>query len=152
MGLAERKQQDHPVEQEQEQKAPLLDASQMFKGRSLPYFELDWIGPDETEGRVLYQALSARQWDEINEVQEAPVLDAKGNVIEKANRIGFHSKIVARALRNPNKTPVAGPHWQAKAEEIADTWLSGVVRDHANAIAERSGYGHKSRAEQKKDS
>lgn len=153
MGLAERKPQEQPEKQEEQSaKAPLLNSSQLFNARSMPYFELEWLGADGTTGPVMYQALSLREWDEINEVQDTPVLDGKGNVIEKANRIGFHAKIIARALRNPDRTPVAGPQWKQKAEEIADKWLAGVVRDHANIIAERSGYGYKSRAEQKKDS
>lgn len=148
MGLPERKIED---KQEPEQKSVLLDPSSI-PVRPLPYREVDYTGPDGTEGKMLVQALSKRELDEINAIQNEPVRDGHGNVIAEADQIGWDAKVVARALRRPNKTRVAGEHWQSKAEEIADSWLPGVVQNIRSVVLELSGFGIKARAEQKKDS
>jgi hypothetical protein len=99
---------------------------------------------------VLVSALSMRELDEINEIQGQPVTDARGTVLQEANQIGWDAKVVAKALRNPNKTRVVGEHWLAKSEEIMDTWLPGTIRSIRSVVLELSGFG--ARAEQKKDS
>ncbi len=149
MGLPERKQDEH--KEEAPQKAALLDINDLFTRKPLPFKEVDYTGPDGTEGKVLVQALSKRELDEINAVQNEPVRDGHGNVIQESDQIGWDAKVVARALRRPNKTRVAAEHWQAKAEEIADSWLPGVVQNIRSVVLELSGFGIKARAEQKKD-
>jgi hypothetical protein len=151
MGLPERKQQPEAVEEQHEEKAQLLDASQMFKARAMPFREVEFHGADGTEGRILVQGLTKRELDEINHVQNQPVKDGHGQVIEESNQIGWDALVVARALRNPNRTRVAGEHWKAKGEEIMDTWLPGVVQDIRRVVLELSGFAIKSRVDAKKD-
>lgn len=157
MGLLERKsdsRQEPVLEAEQKPGDPmaLLDESQLFTHKALPYREVDFVGADGLKGKVMVQALTMRELDEINHVQGQPSLDGRGNVLEEANQIGWDAKVVARALRRPNKTRIAGEHWLAKAEEIATGWLPGTVRKIRGVVLELSGFGGEARSEEKKDS
>ena len=151
MGLPEKAPQELPERKAEEQKSELLDSTVLFPGKPLPYREVEFIGADGKEGKVLIQALTMRELDEINHIQNQPVKDARGNVIEEANQIGWDAKVIARALRKPNKTRVAGEHWPALSEQIESQWLPGTIRAVRNAVLELSGFGQLARTEQKKD-
>lgn len=151
MGLPERKPEDQ-VKQEQEQPQVLFDDRALFPGKPLPYREVEFLGGDGKKGPVLIQALTSREMDEINHIQNQPIKDARGNVIEDANQIGWDAKVVARALRRPDRTRMAGEHWLALSEKIENQWLPGTIKSVRNEVLELSGYGLVARSEQKKDS
>lgn len=150
MGLPERVLETKPEEREQDQPV-LLDEKALFPRKPLPYKEVDFIGADGTEGKVLLQALTMREMDEINHIQDQPIRDGRGNVIEEANTLGYEAKIVARALRRPDRTRLAGEHWLALSEQIENQWLPGTIRAVKHEVLMLSGYGLFSRAIQKKD-
>jgi hypothetical protein len=150
MGLPERKPEDQP-RAEAEQKPALLDEKELFPGVPLPYREVDFVGADGKEGKLLVQALTMKELDEINHIQGQPVLDGRGNVVEEANQIGWDAKVIARAARHPNKTRMAVEHWQALAERIATQWLPGTIRKIRGVVLEISGFGG-AREQEKKGS
>lgn len=148
MGFAERKQEDKA--EVQETKAQLLDESTLFPGKPLPFKEVDFEGADGTKGRVLIQAISLQDIDEVNHIQAQPVMDARGNVIQEANDIGWDAKIVAKALRKPNKMPLGGEHWLALSEKIMGQWLPGTIKFIRTEVLKLSGYTQLTVTQQKK--
>lgn len=144
--------QKEPEKPKAEATPTFLDERELFTGKPLPYKEVEYIGPDGVKGLVWIQALGMKAMDEINHVQGQPVLDAHGKVLEEATRVGFLCKVVARALRKPNKMPMGGDHWLSLSEKIESQWLGGAVRDVGAAVLDLSGYTAAGREEEKKDS
>lgn len=151
MGLPERV-PENAGQQLRDAKSELLDESSLFPGKAQPYREVEFQGADGVLGKVLIQALGPADMDEINHVQNQPVKDGHGKVIEEANRIGFEAKIVAKALRRPNKQPLGGAHWLSLAEKIQSQWLAGSTKKVAGDVLDLSGYGQLARSEEKKGS
>ena len=153
MAFAEKKQNEQVVfPPEQKDTSRVLDENELFTGKPLPYKEVDFIGADGKEGKLLVQALTLKEIEEVNHIQGLPTKDARGNIVEEANQIGWDAKICARAARKTNKMPMGGDHWLALAEKIASQWLPGTTKSIRNEILVLSGYLPMAKAEAKKDS
>lgn len=150
MGLPERVPDSQPKQAEQER--GLLDEKELFPQKPLPYREVDFFGADGAEGKVWVQALTKREMDEINHVQQQPVKDGRGNVIQEPTQVGWDAKVVARALRRPNRQRIFVDNWLAGAEKIESQWLPGTVQSVRAVVLELSGYGREARDEIKKGS
>lgn len=134
-----------------------MDESRLFSVREMPYKEVPVpempLNDDGSVATVVIQGLRPLDLDEINDVQNRPTKDGKGNVLEEANRIGWDSKVVARALRKPDtRQPMFGVHWMAGAEKVGTMMLPSVVKRLRDEVLELSGFGDGTRSSQKKSS
>lgn len=117
----------------------LADVNELFPKRAPKRQEI--LLPDLGK-RVLFQALSPKDYDEVNHA----AVTHDGGKAQLDNRL-WNARLIARAMRSPTGARAWNDEmgWRGLAERIADFWTIADVQVAAEGVADLSGISAKAR-------